>query len=143
MNDKKLITIVCSLGLMLIIVLGVIIVMTKANNIKKIDKQLIGKYELKELVSSKGTYTQESLKNELNRSITIEVTKTNFIKTTTYYGVEQRESTSTENYTYDMEKLYDPETSKIAFYSYKFENGKLILKNLETDETIIFTKIKD
>ena len=141
-NNKKLVGAVATLGVLCIFIVTIAILTTTNTNDKKIiDKTLMGKYELKELKTTKGEFTPESLKEELGRSIRIEVTKDKFIKTTTYYSTDGRTSDSEESFSYDREQLYDPEANNIAFYSYTLVDGKLILKNLEVEETMVFNKI--
>ena len=140
-NNKKLVGAVATLGALCIFIVTIAIITTTSPSGKKqIDKTLMGKYELKELSTTKGDYTPEKLKEELGRSIRIEVTKDKFIKTTTYYSVDGRTSDSIESYSYDREQLFDPEANNLAFYSYSLVDGKLILKNLEVEETMVFLK---
>ena len=143
-DNKNIIGIVC--GILLIGIICIVIVINNGGGSNTGDEsgstnnELIGKYELKEATYGEDYYTPETMKKELARTMTLEITKDKFVITSTYYGPEGQQSNSKEVFTYDDDKLYDSEAGGDAFYHYGIVDGVLIIKSLTEPDMIAFIK---
>ena len=126
--------------LLVIMVTFLGVVLVGCSNNTNSNYKLLGNYELKEIKTTSNTYSADKLKSELGRSIKLEVTDKEFIKTTTYYATDGKTNDGIDKFTYKDDKLYDKETSDEAFYSYELKGKKLVITNLENQETETYTK---